>query len=44
VALHAKQVIAFDVMELAPIPGSQAPDYLAAKLTYKVMNILLAQR
>ncbi len=44
VAAHAKQVVAFDVMELAPIPGSQAPDYLAAKLTYKVMTILLAQR
>lgn len=40
---HAGQVIAFDVMELAPIPDMQAPDYLAAKLAYKVMNILLAE-
>jgi hypothetical protein len=31
-------------MELAPIPGSQAPDYLAAKLTYKVMSLLMAER
>lgn len=44
VAQHAGRVVAFDVMELAPIPGMQAPDYLAAKLTYKVMNILLARR
>ncbi|HEY0734768.1 MAG TPA: agmatinase [Herpetosiphonaceae bacterium] len=42
VAANAGRVIAFDVMELAPIAGMQAPDYLAAKLTYKVMNILLA--
>ncbi len=43
VAGHDKRVLAFDVMELAPIPGIQAPDYLAAKLTYKVMNMLLAK-
>ncbi len=43
VASHAERVLAFDVMELAPIPGMQAPDYLAAKLTYKVMNIVLAK-
>jgi agmatinase len=43
VAANAGRVLAFDVMELAPLPGTQAPDYLAAKLTYKVMNILLAQ-
>lgn len=43
VAANAGKVIAFDVMELAPIPGMQAPDYLAAKLTYKVMNLLLAR-
>ncbi len=43
VARAAGRVLAFDVMELAPIAGMQAPDYLAAKLTYKVMNILLAK-
>ena len=43
VARDAGRVLAFDVMELAPIAGMQAPDYLAAKLTYKVMNILLAK-
>ena len=31
-------------MELAPIPGLQAPDYLAAKLTYKVMSMLMQAR
>lgn len=41
VAAHAERVLAFDVMELAPIPGMQAPDYLAAKLTYKVMSVIM---
>lgn len=40
VAANAGRVIAFDVMELAPLAGVQAPDYLAAKLVYKVMSIL----
>lgn len=44
VAASAGRVLAFDVMELAPIPGMQAPDYLAAKLTYKVMSIIMRQQ
>lgn len=43
VAANAGRVIAFDIMELAPLPGVQAPDYLAAKLTYKVMNIVMSR-
>ena len=38
------RVLAFDIMELAPLPGNQAPDYLAAKLTYKVMSLIMAKR
>ncbi len=44
VAAESERVLAFDVMELAPIPGMQAPDYLAAKLTYKVMSLIMARR
>ena len=44
VAEESARVLAFDVMELAPIPAMQAPDYLAAKLTYKVMSLILARR
>jgi agmatinase len=44
VATESARVLAFDVMELAPIPGLHAPDYLAAKLTYKVMSLIMAQR
>ncbi len=42
VAAESAAVLAFDVMELAPIPGLHAPDYLAAKLTYKVMSLIMA--
>lgn len=37
VALH-KRIVAFDVVELAPIPGNVAPDFLAAKLVYKLLG------
>ena len=31
----------FDVVELSPIPGLAAPDFLAAKLTYRMMGYVL---
>ncbi len=31
-----KRIVGFDVVELAPIPGVVAPDFLAAKLVYKL--------
>lgn len=31
------QVVGFDVVELSPIPGLVAPDFLAARLVYKMM-------
>ncbi|MGC8916804.1 MAG: agmatinase [Thermoanaerobaculum sp.] len=37
-----KRIVAFDVVELAPIPGFVAPDFLAAKLTYKILNYVFA--
>ncbi len=43
VASESSRVLAFDIMELAPIAGMAAPDYLAAKLTYKVMSLLMAK-
>lgn len=33
-----KRIVGFDVMELAPLPGLVAPDFLAAKLVYKVIG------
>lgn len=33
----------FDVVELAPIPGMVAPDFLASKLVYRIMGYLTAE-
>lgn len=38
---HAAGVPVFDVVELAPIPGYRAPDFLAAKLVYKLFSYTL---
>lgn len=37
---QAKQVVGFDVVELAPIPGLIHPDFLAAKLVYKLIGYM----
>ncbi len=34
---EAKRIVGFDVVELAPLPGLVAPDFLAAKLVYKLL-------
>jgi agmatinase len=44
VCREAAGVPAFDVVELAPIPGFIAPDFLAAKLVYKIMSLVLMPR
>jgi agmatinase len=41
---HAAQVPVFDVVELAPIPGFRAPDFLAAKLVYKLFSYALIKK
>lgn len=38
---EAAGVPMFDVVELAPIPGMIGPDFLAAKLVYKIMSYVL---
>ena len=35
-----RRVVGFDIVELAPIPGMVAPDFLAARLTYRMMGYL----
>lgn len=35
---HGKKIVGFDVVELAPQKGISHPDYLASKLTYKLMG------
>lgn len=34
----ARNVVGFDIVELAPIDGLRAPDFLAAKLYYKMLS------
>jgi agmatinase len=33
-----KNVVGFDIVELAPIPGNRASQFLAAKLYYKLLS------
>ncbi len=33
-----RKIVGFDVVELCPLPGNVAPDFLAAKLVYKMMG------
>jgi agmatinase len=41
---EAGNVVATDCVELAPIPGQHASDFLAAKLVYKVIGLVLSRR
>ncbi|MFH0777980.1 MAG: agmatinase [Candidatus Eisenbacteria bacterium] len=35
---RSKKVVGFDIVELCPIPGLVAPDFLVAKLVYKMLG------
>lgn len=35
---ETRHIVGFDVVELFPIPGNLAPDFLAAKLVYKLLG------
>jgi agmatinase len=39
--ISGRRVLGFDVVELCPQPGHAAPDFLAAKLIYKMMGIII---
>jgi len=38
-----KKIVGFDVVELCPQPGNIAPDFLAAKLIYKLMGYIVSK-
>ncbi len=42
--LKGREVVAFDIVELAPIKGLHAPDFVAAKLAYVIMGMIVAAR
>ncbi len=37
-----KNIVGFDVVELCPSRGNAAPDFLAAKLIYKLLSLKFA--
>ncbi len=37
-----RKVIACDIVELSPIPGMSAPNFLCAKLIYKILTYRFA--
>ncbi len=39
-----KNIVGFDIMELSPQPGNVAPDFTAAKLTYKLIGYFFHQK
>ena len=39
----SKNVVGFDCVELCPIPGLVAPNFLAAKLVYKIMGYVVSK-
>ncbi|UCB51916.1 MAG: agmatinase [Candidatus Zixiibacteriota bacterium] len=39
-----KNVVGFDLVELCPIPGLVAPDFLAAKLIYRIIGYMVAKK
>ena len=39
-----KNVVGFDVVELAPRKGETAPDFLAAKLVYRILSMVYAKK
>jgi agmatinase len=40
----AKKVAAFDVVELCPSPHNKGPDFVAAKLVYKMLSYVFESR
>ncbi len=39
---ESRRIVGFDLCELAPIPALHAPDFLAAKLLYKILGYTLS--
>lgn len=39
-----KTIVGFDVVELCPIPGNPTPDFIAAKLVYRVIGLIFRDK
>jgi len=42
--IEKKNIVGCDVVELCPIPGMVAPDFLAAKLVYKIIGYMVNKK
>jgi agmatinase len=42
--VQKKNVVGMDLTELLPNPADKAPDFLAAKLIYRVLSMVFAKR
>lgn len=42
--IRQKNVVGFDVVELCPNPQNKAPDFLAAKLVYRILSMIYAKK
>jgi hypothetical protein len=42
--ISKREVVACDVVELSPLPGLMAPNFLCAKLVYKILTYRFAGR
>ncbi len=42
--VYKKNLVGFDVVELCPIPGLVAPDFLAARLIYKIIGYIVNKK
>jgi agmatinase len=41
--IERRRVVACDVVELSPLPGIMAPNFLCAKLVYKILTYRFAE-
>jgi agmatinase len=41
--VHCKNIVGLDVVELCPNPANKAPDFLAAKLIYRILSMIYAK-
>jgi len=44
IVAEKRRIVAFDIVELSPQSGNIAPDFLAAKLTYKLISYIFKHR
>ena len=42
--IRERTVVGFDVVELCPIPGNPTPDFIAAKLIYRTIGLIMRDR